>query len=184
MRVPTRSATAVVVAAALLALAGCMGPQGRAAGPGDGPGMMGQGPGMMGYGPGAMGGPGRGMTMGGAGMMMGGPGMMMGGGTMWGLERLDLSAEQRARIAQIQDEARRQQLAWMEAMHAQDGPMGRVMGSTSLDDAEARQAYAQMSALHQQMFDAHLQTRKRILEVLTPAQRAELERTWRGPGPR
>lgn len=174
MRVSTRSAGAVVVAMALLGLAGCMGPQASAAGPGYGPGMMGQGTGMMGHGPGAMGGPGR-------GMMMGGPGMMMGGGGMWGLERLDLSAEQRARIAQIQDEARRQQQAWMEAMHAQDGPMGRVMGSTSLDDAEARQAYAQMSALHQQMFDAHLQTRRRILEVLTPAQRAELERTWRGP---
>lgn len=159
-----------IAAGTLAALAGCTHPYGPGPGPGPGAGYGAgpMGPAMMGYGPGPMGGPGH-------GMMGGGP------GAMWGLERLDLSAEQRARIAQIQDDARRQQLAWMEAMHAQDGPMGRVMGSTTLDDAEARQAYAQMSALHQQMFDAQLQTRRRILEVLTPAQREQLERSWRGP---
>lgn len=154
-------------ALALTLLAGCMQGPGAGAAPG---GAWGMGPGMM-----------RG---GGPGMMMGhGPGG--GPGAMWGLERLDLSADQRARIAQIQDEAWRQHEGWMTAMHAQDGPMARVMGGTSLDDAAAREAYRQMSALHQQMFEAHLQTRRRILEVLTPAQREQLGRAWDGPrGPR
>jgi Spy/CpxP family protein refolding chaperone len=128
-----------------------------------GHGMM--GPGMMGYGP-----------MG-PGMMMGAPGAMM------GLERLDLSAEQRSRIAQIQDEAHEQHQVLMELMHAPDGPMTGMMGGDASDDAAARQAYETMSTLHKAMFEAHLETRRKILDLLTPVQREQLTRSWRrGPG--
>jgi len=139
---------------------------GMGPGPGAGPGYWGMGPGMMGgdYGPGMMGG----------GY---GPGMMMGHpGAMWGLERLDLSAEQRRQIAQIQEEAQRQHWEWMRAMHAQDGP--HWWGPP--DEQGERRSYEAMAALHKQMFEAHLQTRKRILEVLTPEQREQLGRGWRG----
>lgn len=166
-----RLTMAAVLAAVAVGTTGCMNATGAS-----GQGMY--GPGM--YGAGTM--MGAGMGPGGAGMMMGGPGMMMGGpGAMWGLERLDLSADQRTRIARIQDETHAQMQAFQQAMHAQDGPMAGVMGSTALDDAAARQAYATMSAVHKQMFDLHLQARRRILEVLTPAQREQLGRAW-GPG--
>ncbi len=195
-----RSIFVAAAVTAALALSACSHPGGHGPGPGAmGAGPMGSGPmgphGAMGGGPGPMGsmpmggmggmggmgpGPGMGMGMMGAGPAWGpgGMGMMAGPGTLWGLERLDLSAEQRTRIAQIQDEARRQHQAMMQAMHAQGGPMAQVMGGTALDDEAARQAYARMADVHRQMFDAHLQTRRRILEVLTPAQREQLGRAW------
>lgn len=126
---------------------------------GTGPGIMGGGPAMMGSGPsGGMMGGSYGMGMG----MMGSPGTM-------GLERHDLSADQRARIAAIHDELQQRHRASMQAMHAESGPM-----SAWTDEAAQRQRFGQMSAQHKQMFDAHLDARRRILEVLTPAQRQRL----------
>jgi Spy/CpxP family protein refolding chaperone len=132
---------------------------------GIGPGIMGGGPAMMGSGPsGGMMGGSYGMGMG----MMGSPGTM-------GLERLDLSADQRGRIAAIHDELQQRHRALMQAIHAESGPM-----SAWTDEAAQRQRFGQMSAQHKQMFDAHLEARRRILEVLTPAQRQRL--TTEKPG--
>ncbi len=128
---------------------------------GTGPGIMGDGPAMMGSGPSG------GMMGGSYGMDMG-MGMMGSPGTM-GLERLDLSADQRARIAVIHDELQLRHRASMQAMHAESGPM-----SAWTDEAAQSQRFGQMSAQHKQMFDAHLEARRRILEVLTPAQRQRL----------
>ena len=155
----------LLVAGLALLLGACNHP-GRM-GWGGGPGTMGGGPAMMGSGPGGgmMGGsygPGGGYGMGMG--MMGSPGSMG-----WGLERLDLSADQRARIAAIHDELQQRHWASMQAMHAQGGPM-----SAWTDEAAQRQRFEQMSALHKQMLDAHLDARRRILEVLTPAQRQQL----------
>ncbi|MGD9835223.1 MAG: Spy/CpxP family protein refolding chaperone [Piscinibacter sp.] len=127
---------------------------GPGSGWGMGPGMMGGPYGGWGMGPGMMGGP-----YGGSGM---GPGMM---GGMWGLGRLDLSAEQRSRIDAILAEERRKHWVLMRSMPEP--------GET-LDDKGERSRYEAMAALHRQMFESHLEARRRILEVLTPAQREQL----------
>ncbi len=146
---------ALLVTGLALFLTACNQPGGM--GWGSGPGMMG-----VGGGPAMMG---NGMMGGGYGMgMMGSPGPMF-----WGLERLDLSADQRSRIAAIQDELHERHWTSMQAMHAESSSMGAWA-----DEGAQRQRFEQMSALHKQMFDAHLDTRRRILEVLTPAQRQQL----------
>jgi Spy/CpxP family protein refolding chaperone len=138
-----------------------------------GPGMM--GPGMMG--PGMMG-PG----MMGPGMM--GPGMMGGHGMMMGpygaLARLDLTAEQRAKIGEIRRELRGKQREAMLAMHAQHDAMQEAFEAPAIDDAAARKAHQAMAEAHGQMFEVMLETRKRIDAVLTPEQREQLRRAQAG----
>ncbi|MDH5537520.1 MAG: hypothetical protein OEZ08_18365, partial [Betaproteobacteria bacterium] len=121
-------------------------------GPGMGPGMMG-GYGGHGMGPGMMGGYG-GYGMG-PGMMGGygghhmGPGMMGGhGGYGYGV---DLSPEQRAKIADIQWEIGRKQWDLMEKMHEEGGPMYQVFGSGAFDEKAARKGYEAMADAHKQM---------------------------------
>lgn len=155
---------------------GMMGGYGH--GYGMGPGMMGgygpgagMGPGMMGgYGPGAGMGPG---MMGGYGM---GPGMMMGG---YGYIP-DLTAEQRAKIGEIQKEFSQQHWALMGAMHSEGGPMSQAFASGEVDAKAAREAYESMAAAHKQMFESALQMRTRIDAVLTKEQREQARRNWRG----
>jgi Spy/CpxP family protein refolding chaperone len=104
--------------------------------------------------------------------------MMGGQGMMWGLQRLDLSAEQRDKIAKIQDDLNRQHWALMQGMHAQGGPQRGL-----LDDKDERQSYEAMAAIHKQMFESSLEARRKMLEVLTPQQREQLGRGWGGrPG--
>jgi Spy/CpxP family protein refolding chaperone len=154
---------------------------------GMGPGMMGgygpgygMGPGMMGgYGPGGMG-PG---MMGGYGPGYGmGPGMMGGyGGYGYGPE---LSPEQRAKIVDMQQEFARKQWESMAKMHAEGGPMYQAFGPGAFDEKAARNAYQAMAEAQKQMFEASLQMRKKIESVLTPEQREQMGRGWRGRGPR
>jgi Spy/CpxP family protein refolding chaperone len=108
-----------------------------------------------------------------------GPGMMadgMAGGPGWGLGRLDLSGEQRKQLAEIQADIGRRQWALMNAMHAQGGPMH----GSPWDEAEDRRSYEAMAAVHRQMFELQLEARRRMLAVLTPPQREQLERAGRG----
>ncbi len=176
-----------LLAAMLMALLGtaCTHPYGMQAGPGhgssigpvngpgNGPGhgpMFGQGygPGYWGMGPGVMPGlPGAGRGYMGA----------SGPGGLWGLERLDLNAEQRTQIARIQDEFAASHDTLLRSMHGQDGPPHGHM----FDDSADRRSYERQAELQKQMFEAHLQARQRILAVLTPAQREQL---GRGYGPR
>lgn len=172
-------------------------------GSGMGPGMMGgygpgygMGPGMMGgYGPGfgmapgMMGGYGPGYGMG-PGMMGGygqgygmGPGMMGGYGPGYG-NGINLSDEQRAKISEIQQELAQKQWALMGQMHQQGGPMSQAFGPGPIDEQAARKAYEQMAEARKGMFELSLQTRKRIDAVLTPEQREQMGRGWRGRGPR
>ncbi len=172
-----RRSLATLGLALTLGLAGCGHPYGMGAGPGGGPGPGagmpgpgGMGPGMMGGGPGGGWGMGPGMMGGGAGGWGMGPGMM--GGSGWGLGQLDLSAEQRTRIAEIQVDIGRRQWTLMNAMHAQGGPMH----GGAWDEAGERRAYEAMSAVHKQMFELQIEARRRVMEVLTPAQREQLSR--------
>lgn len=136
------------------------------------------GPGMMGGGgPGGWGGGGPGMTGGGGGM---GPGMMggLGGGV---LADLDLSKEQREKIAEIQAEVRRQQSALMRGMQQQEWHMADAWRDDgSFDEQAARKAFDAMTAQRKAMFDLMIDAHKRIDALLTPAQREQLRRRWGG----
>jgi Spy/CpxP family protein refolding chaperone len=69
-------------------------------------------------------------------------------------------------------------------MHQQGGPMYEAFGSGAVDEKAARKAYETMAEAQKQMFDLSLQARKRIDAVLTPEQREQMGRGWRGRGPR
>jgi Spy/CpxP family protein refolding chaperone len=155
--------------------------QGQGYGPGYGPGY-GMGPGMMGgyvpgygMGPGMMGGYGQGYGM--------GPGMMGGFGPGFGYG-VDLGDEQRAKISAIQQELAQKHWEQMGSMHQQGGPMSQAFGPGPIDEKAARKAYEAMAEAQKQMFEISLQARKRFDAVLTPEQREQMGRGWRGRGPR
>ena len=117
----------------------------------------------------------------GNGPMMG-PGMMgpgqMGPGMMGGIGRLrDLGPEQRSRISDIQREYRARQWSLMQQMHEL---MWNAPGDDEFDEQAQRRTYDQMAALRKQMFENALDMRKRVDAILTPQQREELRRGWRG----
>ena len=151
-----------------------MGPgmMGQGMGQGMGAGQMGQGmgPGMMGgmMGPGMMGG------MMGQGM---GPSMMGGAGPY---AALSLSSEQRSKIAEIQQDLWRKQWDLMGKMHEERFHMHQLTSGAETDDGAVRKAYQVMADSHKQMFEAMLDTRKRIDAVLTKAQREKLSGGGRG----
>ena len=111
----------------------------------------------------------------GAGMMGGmmGPGMMGGYGP--GAD-LNLTAEQRSKIAKIQNEVRRKQWDLMGKMHDQRSEMQELYSSDKRDDAALSKSYRAMSELRNQMFDLSLATQKQIDAVLTNEQRDKLKR--------
>jgi Spy/CpxP family protein refolding chaperone len=131
-----------------------------------------------GMGPGGMGG-----GYGGYGM---GPGMMgdrMGPGMMWGdsadaYAGLNLSAEQRQKIANIRQETSKAMWQLMGAMHDQGYHMYGMTGPGPVDEAAAKKAYESMAATQKAMFDLQLEARKKIDAVLTKEQREELRRYW------
>lgn len=162
---------------------GMMGGYGPGGGYGMGPGMMGgygaqgMGPGMMG--PGMMGGygaQGMGPGMMGPGMM--GPGMMGGYGAYAGL---NLSDEQRAKIAEIQQDVSRKQWELMGKMREQGFQMHRFDAPGTADDSAARKAYQAMADARKAMFENSLDARKRVDAVLTKEQREQMQRN-RGCG--
>ena len=107
-----------------------------------------------------------------------GPGMMGGyGGYGYGYG-LNLSDEQRSKIAAIQREDYEKRWKLMDKMHEEGGPMDLMWGP--YDEKAARKAYQQMAEAQKEMFELNLQTRKRIDAVLTPEQREQMQRGWRG----
>jgi Spy/CpxP family protein refolding chaperone len=167
---------------------------------GMGPGMMGgygpgygMGPGMMGgYGPGYGMGPGMMWGYGGyggmgPGMMRGygrgyggyGPGWMMGGCAGYGgygWAGLNLTDQQREKIAKIEQDTAQKQWELMSKMHEQGYKMRELYASGQPDDAALKQAFDTMSALRKQMFENGLEARKQIDAVLTKEQREKLGR--------
>jgi Spy/CpxP family protein refolding chaperone len=135
----------------------------------------GMGPGMMGgYGSGGYGmGPGMMSGFGGYGM---GPGMMHGAANE-AYAGLDLSAEQRRKIADIQREAAKAQWQLMGTMHQQGYHMHGMFGP-GVEEAEARKAFQTMTETQKAMFEMQLETRRRIDAVLTKEQREQLRRHW------
>jgi len=183
----SKSLVGVLAAFAMIAAAAAHAQPGSGYGPGPGYGM---GPGMMGgygegYGPG--GGYGMGPGCGGGGGYGPGPGYGMGPGMMrgygGGYGALDLSDEQRGKIAKIQEESARQRWELMGKMHEQGFKMRELYASGKPDDAALRQAYDTMAAMRKSMFENSLETRKKIDAMLTNEQREQLQRGWRGRKP-
>jgi Spy/CpxP family protein refolding chaperone len=126
-----------------------------------GPGMMGSygmGPGMMGaYGAG----PG---MMGSYGM---GPGM-----TGYALRAdLNLTKEQRGKIAKIESDTRRKHWEMMEKIYEEQSQMNDLNGSDQRNDAAISKSYRRILDLRQQMFDISLTAQRQIDAVLTTEQR-------------
>lgn len=161
---------------------------------GMGPGMMGMGPGMMGgrgMGPGMMGGYGMGPGMMGRGMMwddrddwddrymgrgMMGPGMM--GGYGYG-PALDLTEQQQAKIAQIQDDFRKKQWDLAAKMDAERTKLNEIYYSGKRDPATIDNQYKKIYDLRRQMVQLSLDAQNRMDSVLTKEQRER----FRGYGP-
>ena len=128
----------------------------------------GMGPGMMGgygMGRGMMGGQGSGYGM--------GPGMMDGYASR---ADLNLTAEQRSKIAKIRNDVRRKHWDLMGKMQDEQAQMNEQYNSDQRDDAPLSKSYRDMSELRQQMFDLSLSARRQIDAVLTQEQRDKLKR--------
>lgn len=161
---------------------GMMGGYGQGYGPGYGM-MGGYGPG-FGTGPGMMGGYGQGYGPG-YGMMGGyGPGFGMGPGMMGGYGPgydLNLSAEQRSKIAKIQDEVRRKHWELMGKMQDEQSKMVELYNADKRDDAALSASNKKIAELQQQMFEQSLSAQKQMDAILTKEQRDSLRRGGRGP---
>ena len=168
---------------------------GMMGGQGMGPGMMGgqgMGPGMMGgpggcvMGPGMMGGQGMGYGMMGrqgmGGGMMGGAGMMGMPGPV-GLERLNLSDEQRGKVREVQRDMQRKQHALMASMREARWQAEDAARPGAFDEAAARKNFDSMAAIRKQMFEARLDAHKRMEGLLTKEQRVQLRQAPRSAGP-
>lgn len=109
-----------------------------------------------------------------AGTMAGG---MMGSGMMGGHAAigLNLSEEQRAKIADIRRELAGKQRELMAKAHDQRVGMHDLLALGSVDEAAARKAYDEMSVARKEMFEARLQAAKRIAALLTDEQRKQLD---------
>jgi Spy/CpxP family protein refolding chaperone len=128
----------------------------------------GMGPGMMGgygMGRGMMGGQGSGYGM--------GPGMMDGYASS---ADLNLTAEQRSKIAKIRNDVRRKHWDLMGKMQDEQAQMNEQYNNDQRDDAPLSKSYREMSELRQQMFDLSLSARRQIDAVLTQEQRDKLKR--------
>ena len=146
-----------------------------------GPGMMeGYGPG-YGMGPGMMGGYGPGGMMGGHGPGYGvGPGMMG-----WGNYReLNLSDDQRSRIAQIRKEMRDKQWPLMGQMMDARDKLQELFDEEKLDTAAIDKQYKAVEDLRRQMLDNAVDAHNRINNIFTKEQREKFrERRREGYGP-
>ncbi len=167
---------------------GHMGPgtMGGYGGQGMGPGMMG-GYGGYGMGPGMMGGAagygiGPGMMGGSAGYGMG-PGMM-GGAGLGGIDRLDLTDDQRSQLAKIEGDLRTKNWELMGKMHDQMDDLHDLDSASGKRDRSAiLAANKRMTDLRQQMLENSLDATEKAEALLTPQQREQSKRyarSWRG----
>jgi Spy/CpxP family protein refolding chaperone len=151
---------------------------------------VGAGPGSgCGMGPGMMQGQGMGQGMGhGMGQGMGhGMGQGMGHGMMGGGDEgrdpyaaLKLDDAQRAKIHEIRKDERRKRFALMESARDARFAYAQLERAGKADEAAQLKAYDASAGVHKQMFEARLDTRKRIEAVLTPEQREQVGRGRRG----
>ena len=133
--------------------------------PGYGPGPV------YGYGPGMMGGnsPGDGY---GRGMMGGyGPGWGHGGGA--GLASLNLTDEQREKIAKIQEDNRSKNWNTMGQMRGEMFKLRQMYFGDKLDSNAISEQQRKVDELRRQMLKAQIETRNQVAAILTPEQRQQ-----------
>ena len=132
----------------------------------------GYGPGQgYGYGPGMMGGnsPGDGY---GRGMMGGyGPGWGHGGGA--GLASLNLTDEQREKIAKIQEDNRSKNWNTMGQMRGEMFKLRQMYFGDKLDSNAISEQQRKVDELRRQMLKAQIETRNQVAAILTPEQRQQ-----------
>jgi len=148
--------------AAATAAAFAQGPgQGPGYGPGYGPGMMGG----YGSGPGMMGGYGR------------GPGFGPGGGRGFGyggpLALLDLSNEQREKIASVREENRRKNWDTMGQLRSEQFKLRQMYYADKIDPAAVSEQQKKVDDLRRQMLKSQVEARNQIAAILTPEQRKQ-----------
>jgi Spy/CpxP family protein refolding chaperone len=124
---------------------------------------QGPGSGGPGYGPGY-----------GSGMMGGygyGPGMM--GGNGGGLASLGLSAEQREKIAVVQEENRKANWSAMGQMRSEQFKLRQMYNADKVDSAAVADQQKKVDELRRQMLKSHVEARNQINAILTPEQRKQ-----------
>ena len=136
---------------------------------GPGPGGPGYGPG---YGPGMMGGYGYGPGVGGYGY---GPGMMYGRGGS-GLA-LDLTSEQRDKVAAIQEENRRKNWEAMGQLRSEQFKLGQMYNAEKVDPAAVAEQQKKVDELRRQLLKSRLDARNQVAAILTPEQRKHLRQS-------
>jgi Spy/CpxP family protein refolding chaperone len=171
-----------MIAASLAAASGLALSQGGPP-PGAGPGMMGGygGHGMMaGYGgPGMMGGYGNPGMMGGygnPGMMggYGGPGYGPGWGGGGAVSALDLTDDQRTKLAALREKARVRNWDTMGKVHAEQYRLREMLRADTVNANTVADQQQKVDELHRQMLKSRLEARNEMVAVLTPEQRKRL----------
>jgi Spy/CpxP family protein refolding chaperone len=106
-----------------------------------------------------------------------GPGMVgaFGGDSYVGV---DLTPEQRSKIAEIRQAASKAQWQLMGAMQDEGYRMHGVAGPGAFDEAAARKSFEAMTETRKAMFELQVETRRKTDAVLTPQQREQLRRYW------
>lgn len=140
-------------------------PQGPASGYGPG---NGRGPGTTwGYGPGAMGG---GY---GPGMMRGCGGVYSQGGPDRMLVALNLTDDQRGKIAKIQEENRSKNWSVMGQMQSEMFKQRQMYFADKMDANAVAEQQRKVDDFRRQMLKSHIETRNEIDALLTPEQRQQ-----------
>ncbi|HTQ74300.1 MAG TPA: Spy/CpxP family protein refolding chaperone [Burkholderiales bacterium] len=128
-----------------------------------------QGPGYgPGYGPGGGYGRGSGM-MGGYGY---GPGMMRGYGR--GLAGLDLSSEQRQKIAAIQEANRSKNWNTMGQLRSEQFKLEQMYNADKVDSNAVAEQQKKVDELRRQLLKSRIDARNEVVAVLNPEQRKNL----------
>ena len=144
--------------AGAVAAAFAQGPGGG--GPGYGPGY-GPGPGMGGYG--------YGPGMGGPGYGGGGRGFGPGGG----LAALNLSSEQRDKIAAIQEENRRKNWDAMGQVRTEQFKLRQMYNAEKIDSNAVAEQQKKVDELRRQMLKSRVDAHNQVSAILTPEQRKQ-----------
>lgn len=86
-----------------------------------------------------------------------------------------LTDQQRSKIADLENDSRQKQWELMEKMHRLHFSTDDTLRDGKFDEQAARKQYEALANLRKQMFENHLETRKRIDALLTPEQREQMQ---------
>jgi Spy/CpxP family protein refolding chaperone len=112
-----------------------------------------------------MGGPGRGSGF--------GPGGGRGFGPGGALAALDLSSEQREKVASIQEENRRKNWDTMGQVRSEQFKLRQMYYADKIDSTAVSEQQKKVDDLRRQMLKSQVEARNQIAAVLTPEQRKQ-----------